>query len=99
MAGEVPGYTAWLRAQRCVLGERMECAGPMVAHHHTHRRPFSRRAHDKDAMPFCDKHHVQFHNAAGFFKEMRHAERTAFQDTHCDRHWALYSRPIDPEIF
>ena len=46
----------------------------------------SQRAHDHLAIPLCNRHHIQFHNAVGFFKKMKKEERQAWQATMCERY-------------
>jgi len=94
-----PGYLAWLRTQRCVLGFLRECFGAPVAHHHTHGRGMGQKASDRRAMPFCTRHHDDFHNARGHFKTMKRQQRRDFQDEHCGAHWAAYSRAPREDVF
>lgn len=99
MAGENPGYLAWLRQQPCVLGHLNQCRGHIEAHHHTHGRGLGQKSSDRYAMPLCHRHHMDFHNARGHFRGATHADRTAFQDEHCNAHWAIYDRPVRKDVF
>ncbi len=80
MAGEDPGYCSWVREQPCSVRMHDPCDGPVVAHHAGNDRGLSQRAHDHTCIPFCNKHHVEWHGATGMFKRWKKGERRAWQD-------------------
>lgn len=86
MAGEDPDHLRKLRALPCAVGTN--CSGRMHAHHPigVAYRGMSQRAHDHLAIPLCSRHHTEFHNAVGFFKSMKKAERRAWQATMSERY-------------
>lgn len=94
MAGENPGYLAWLRSGPCSLSGKDPCSGPIQAHHSTHvKRGKGQRAHDRQSFPLCMWHHHTFHDCCGYFKTWRKSERQAWQDELVAQYWKAYSRP------
>jgi hypothetical protein len=100
VAGDDPQYLAWCRKQRCCMSAGL-CAGVGVeAHHSTHGRGMGQRGPDTRAFPFCMRHHKQFHDATGDFRDMDHARRTAFQAEQVEiyraRYEATFERTSEP---
>lgn len=92
MAGEDPKHLERLRAMPCAL---CDAPGPSDAHHATFNRGLSQRGHDHEAFPLCHRHHMDFHNASGAFKEMTHEERDQWQRSNV----AVYCPKNDPDVF
>ena len=90
-----------LREMPCALSGNSDhrdavCYGPTVAHHHTHGRGIGQKVNDERTFPLCDRHHKDFHDARGLFREMNKAARRAWQDMMVER----YDRILcDPEAF
>lgn len=86
MAGEDPAHLRHLRTLPCAVAG--DCEGRIHAHHPIGIawRGMSQRAHDHLAIPLCSRHHVEFHNAVGFFKSMNKAARRAWQATMSERY-------------
>ena len=99
MAGEDPRHLAYLRERPCAiaegLGTRLECAGPICAHHSTHGRGMSQKAHDHEAMPLCIKHHHDFHAGSGLFRGWTQDQRTRWQAKLVEE----YRPKKDPHVF
>lgn len=92
MAGEDPRHLRFLREMPCAL---CGIAGPSDAHHATYNRGMGQRGHDHEAFPLCHRHHMDFHNASGAFREMEHDERE-----HWQRAMVLAYKPrIVPDAF
>lgn len=81
MAGEDPKHLARLRELPCCKCGR---APPSVPHHHTGRRGFGQKAHDRDAMPLCHACHEDFHAHAGYFRGWDRATKRRWQDNMAD---------------
>jgi hypothetical protein len=78
--GSDRAYLAWVRTLPCVVGypwfRAMNCCdGRIHAHHAIHR---SQGGKDRDAIPLCEKHHRQWHEANGVFAEFSRLERFAW---------------------
>lgn len=73
--GSDPAYLEAVRQLPCFVRE--DCDGPVHAHHAIHR---SQGGIDWDAVPLCMKHHAEWHNASGFFRELGKEERGRFAD-------------------
>lgn len=56
-----PAYLAWLRTQRCVIGEFVtgseSCITRSIEAAHTGVRGLRQRASDLEALPMCVRHH------------------------------------------
>lgn len=50
----------------------------------------SQKAHDHRAFPLCLWHHRTFHDASGYFKTWKKAERQAWQDRMADFYFGRY---------
>lgn len=85
----------------------MECAltlydpfaphdGPIDAHHHTGHRGIGIKSDDSKTFPLCHKHHMDFHDAKGIFRDWNKQRRREWQDQMVE--W--YDRILcDPEAF
>jgi hypothetical protein len=92
MAGDDPGYLAWLRASPCALAGRHPCAGPVQAHHSTHGRGMSQRTSDRSAFPLCAFHHRTFHDLCGYFNGWVKTQRQQWQDDAVFKYQKLYDK-------
>ena len=54
------------------------CSGPIDAHHPT-GSGLALKASDHDAMPLCHKHHMNFHDARGVFRNWTKEQRRDWQ--------------------
>lgn len=70
--GEDPAYLEVVRQMPCFLELARECEGPIHAHHAIHR---SQGGIDRDAIPLCQKHHREWHEASGYFYGLNKTER------------------------
>lgn len=95
MAGEDPGYLAWLRAGPCCLAGKHPCNGPVQAHHNTSGRGMSQKSSDKRAFPLCMWHHRTFHDLTGYFRGWLKAQIREWQDGHS----ASYRKRYETETF
>ena len=68
----------YLRTQRCAIG--WFCDGPIQVHHHTGGRGRGQKADDSRTFPLCMKHHAEFHNASGHFRDWSKTHRREWQD-------------------
>lgn len=83
-------YLAWVRSQGCVVG--VDCAGRIHAHHSTAvHRGLSRKAHDRETLGLCSKHHVEFHRAFGFCRDWDRTRRREWQRTEVLKMQARYA--------
>lgn len=73
-AGANREFIQWVRTQMCVLLSD-SCEGRTHAHHAIHR---SQGGKDRDAIPFCMRHHWHWHNARGPFGGWSKMERFAW---------------------
>lgn len=98
MANEDLAYCRWLRKQPCGACLR-ESNLTITVHHHTKRRSFGRRAHDREAMPLCARCHDDFHSGRGVFLKWTREMRTLWQDAQVARLRAVYEqvRELKPD--
>jgi hypothetical protein len=106
LAGEDHAYIRWVKAQRCCAcgwhWDPFEKHRPwqlvrrwIEAHHHTQRRSFGRRAHDRDAMPLCNQCHWDFHHARGEFSGWTRDERRTWQSKQVELQLAAHAEEHD----
>jgi hypothetical protein len=82
-------YLQWLHSQPCAV---QPCEAAVQAHHSTNapaeqhgkslggRRGKSQRPDDAHAFALCLRHHGQFHDASGPFRDWTREKRRAWQD-------------------
>jgi hypothetical protein len=73
-AGSDPGYLAFVRTLRCYVATDV-CRGRVHAHHAVH---LSQGGVDLDAIPLCQRHHSDWHEARGMFGGLSKLQRFAF---------------------
>lgn len=81
--GSDPAYLEWVRSLACCVywigGLNWNGCDQRVHAHHAGRRPgVSMKADDKTAIPLCDRHHRQWHDANGVFAGLSKLERFAW---------------------
>lgn len=81
MAGEDPGFVAFVRQQQCLMAAHDPCYGPVQAHHAGIDKGMSQRDHDTTCVPLCLKHHRNWHDASGLFKDFCKDERREWATT------------------
>lgn len=77
MAGEDPGFVAWVRTRSCMLAP-LGCQGPVEAHHAGLDRGLGQRAADATSIPLCRGHHRAWHDACPPFRGLTQLERRAW---------------------
>jgi hypothetical protein len=82
-------FIQWLHSQPCAM---QPCGAAVQAHHSTNapaerhgkslggRRGKSQRPDDAHAFALCLRHHAQFHDASGPFRDWTREKRRAWQD-------------------
>jgi hypothetical protein len=87
--GSDPAYLAWVRTQPCVLDTNHHsvihpwdgfcaCEGRTHAHHAGRKPGVAMKADDSTAIPLCDRHHRQWHDANGVFAGLTKLQRFAW---------------------
>jgi hypothetical protein len=79
-ASSDPAYLAWVRTLPC-LGDKIAqalCRQPIHAHHAGRRPGIAMKADDSTAIPLCELHHADWHNAGGIFRGLSKFERFAW---------------------
>ena len=92
-AGSDPAYLAWVRTLPCAVPfPGLGCKGRMHAHHAGRKPGVALKAPDSTAIPLCDAHHRQWHDASGIFADLTKAERASYADMQIARTQAAWSR-------
>lgn len=105
MAGDDPDYIAHLRKRACAV---QPCNSFGVTGHHSTngeteqhskslggRRGKGQRVSDRDAFSLCIRHHAEFHDARGHFRDWSKAERRLWQDEQVRRYREAYEAEQD----
>ncbi len=75
--GRDPAYLAFVHTLHCFCNGLGRCDGPIHAHHAIHK---SQGGTDRDAIPLCRQHHVEWHAASGAFGAMSKAGRRIWSE-------------------
>jgi hypothetical protein len=75
MAREDSPYTDYIHRLPCHICQ----AQPVEAHHRT-GAGLALRAHDREQIPLCYRHHREFHDAAGYFRGWLKEQRDQWQN-------------------
>ena len=80
MAGENPGYVAWLHTRPCIVCQtfRMVQTSPTEAHHTICDRGGNGRTHDEAAIPLCMCHHQGLRHDRDKMKLAIHQSKSAW---------------------
>lgn len=109
MAAEDPTYLQWLRASRCACQPCVSPAEPhhstngsTVALRESSsgkqiggRRGKGQRCNDDQAFPLCARHHRQFHDLSGPFRDWTKQLIRAWQDEQVRIHRARYEAELE----
>jgi hypothetical protein len=97
-------YLQWLHSQPCAM---QPCGAAVQAHHSTNapaehhgksfggRRGKSQRPDDAHAFALCLRHHAQFHDASGPFRDWTREKRRAWQDEQVTAYRASYEASLE----
>lgn len=97
-------YLQWLHSQPCAV---QPCEAAVQAHHSTNapaeqhgkslggRRGKSQRPDDAHAFALCLRHHGQFHDASGPFRDWTREQRRSWQDEQVALYRARYEAAMD----
>lgn len=79
-AGSDPAYLAWVKTQPCLAQKYATalCRRPIHAHHAGRRPGVAMKADDSTAIPLCELHHADWHNAGGVFRGLTKLQRFAW---------------------